>query len=74
MDNLAKIKSIIQDLSLVNVDDLTEESRLIEDVGFDSLDSVEFLSYLEEDFEKEINEEEFLNCKTLGDIVKLISS
>lgn len=49
-------------------------SKLIEDLGFDSLDCVEFLINLEELYSIEISDEQAESCDTVEDFIKLVES
>ena len=49
------------------------ESRLVEDLGADSLDVAEIVSALEEKFQININEEEAKKITFIGDVVELIN-
>lgn len=51
---------------------VTPEKRLIEDFGFDSLDIIELVISLEEDFNIEILDEDALKWKTVDDIDKYL--
>lgn len=50
----------------------TRESRFQEDLGFDSLDEIELVMAMEEEFEIEIGDEEAESVKTIGQAVDLI--
>lgn len=52
----------------------TDEARIIEDLGADSLDVVELTMTLEEQFGFEITDDEMESCSTVGDAIKLIES
>ena len=68
MEVLKTIKKLIKkDFDFTGVD-VTEEASLIDDLGFDSLDSVELAIALEDEFEVELPDEFILNVKTVGDI------
>ena len=69
----AKVKSIIADQLGVSEDEIKMESSFIEDLGADSLDIVELVMAMEEEFEIEIPDEEAENIKTVGDAIKYIS-
>ena len=69
----AKVKSIIADQLGVGEDEIKPESSFIEDLGADSLDIVELVMAMEEEFEVEIPDEEAENIKTVGDAIKYIS-
>lgn len=68
-----KIRDIIADqLGIDNVDDLTVETSLKEDLDADSLDAVEVIMALEDEFGIEIPDEDVENMKTIGDICHYI--
>ena len=64
-----KVRKIICDQLDVAEDDVTMESSITEDLGADSLDVVDLIMSLEEEFDAEIPDEEAENIKTVGDIV-----
>ena len=70
----AKVKSIIADQLGVGEDEIKPESSFIEDLGADSLDIVELVMAMEEEFEVEIPDEEAENIKTVGDAVNYINN
>ena len=68
-----RIKEIIADqLGIDNVDIITLETSLIEYLEADSLDAVEVIMALEDEFGIEIPDEEAEHFKTIGDIYKFI--
>ena len=69
-----KVKSIIADQLGVGEDEIKQESSFIEDLGADSLDIVELVMAMEEEFEVEIPDEEAENIKTVADAVNYINS
>ncbi len=69
-----KVKSIIADQLGVGEDEIKQESSFIEDLGADSLDIVELVMAMEEEFEVEIPDEEAENIKTVGDAVNYINT
>ncbi len=70
----AKVKSIIADQLGVGEDEIKPESSFIEDLGADSLDIVELVMAMEEEFEVEIPDEEAENIKTVGDAINYIKA
>ena len=70
----AKVKSIIADQLGVGEDEIKLESSFIEDLGADSLDIVELVMAMEEEFEVEIPDEEAENIKTVGDAINYINT
>lgn len=69
-----KVKKLISNQLNVPESKITEDSKLIEDLGADSLDTVELLMAFEEEFGISIPDEEAVNMKTIKDIVNLIDS
>ena len=69
---LDKVKSLIASQLGISEDKITEDSRLIEDLGADSLDTVEMLMTLEEEFGIAIPDEEAMTLTTVKSIVDLI--
>ena len=70
----AKVKSIIADQLGVSEDEIKMESSFIEDLGADSLDIVELVMAMEEEFEIEIPDEEAENIKAVGDAINYITT
>ena len=68
-----KIRSIISEqLSIDDVDTITLDTSLTEDLEADSLDAVEVIMALEDEFGIEIPDEEAEHFKTIGNICKFI--
>ena len=67
-----KVKELIAEQLDVKADDITETSNIQDDLGADSLDVVELVMALEDEFDVEIPEDQVENIKTVGDIVKFI--
>ncbi len=74
MDVFEKVKEIIVERLSVDEKDVTKESSFIDDLGADSLDTVELVMALEEEFGLEIPDEEAEKIVTVGDAVKYIES
>ena len=55
-------------------EDITLDTNIIEDLGADSLDLVDFVMSLEDEFDKEIPDEDIEKIKTVGDIVSYIEN
>ncbi|HVI93871.1 MAG TPA: acyl carrier protein [Anaeromyxobacter sp.] len=69
-----KVKNIIADQLGVGEDEIKSTSSFIEDLGADSLDIVELVMAMEEEFEVEIPDEEAENIKTVQDAVNYITT
>ena len=67
-----KVREILVDQLDVDEDAVTMEASFHNDLGADSLDIVDLVMSLEEEFDCEIPDEEIENIKTVGDIVKYI--
>lgn len=67
-----KVKELISEQFDVKADDITEASNIQDDLGADSLDVVDLVMALEDEFDVEIPEDQVENIKTVGDIVKFI--
>ena len=67
-----KVKELIAKQLNKPIEELTEEKDVVKDLGADSLDVVEMLMSLEEEFDITVPEEDAVNIKTVGDIIKLI--
>lgn len=67
-----KVREILVDQLDVDEDAVTMEASIQNDLGADSLDIVDLVMLLEEEFDCEIPDEEIENIKTVGDIVKYI--
>jgi len=69
-----KVKKIVVDQLGVNEDQVTDSAKFIEDLGADSLDQVELVMALEENFGEEIPDEDAEKLTTVGDAIKYIES
>ena len=67
-----KVKELISEQLDVKAHDITEASNIQDDLGADSLDVVDLVMALEDEFDVEIPEDQVENIKTVGDIVKFI--
>ena len=67
-----RVKDIIVEQLGVKPDQVTPEAKFIEDLGADSLDTVELVMALEEEFGHEIPDEEAEKLQSVGDVVKYI--
>ena len=63
---LKKIKSIVSDKLSISEDQVTEEASFIDDLGADSLDTVELVMALEDEFNMDIPDEEAEKLNTVG--------
>ena len=69
---LDTIKKILSEQFDVEEDTLNLETKLVEDLGADSLDVVDLLMSIEDEFNIEVADEDILTLKTIGDLVTYI--
>lgn len=67
-----KVKKLISEQLDVEESTITEASSITDDLGADSLDVVDLVMSIEDEFGVEIPEDQVENIKTVGDIVKYI--
>ena len=70
----SKVKKIVIDHLGVDESKVTPESKFIDDLGADSLDTVELVMALEEEFKTEIPDEEAENINTVNQAVEYINA
>ena len=64
-----KVRTIICDQLMVDQEEITEESSFVEDLGADSLDTVELIMEFEDEFGIEIPDEQAEKISTVGEAV-----
>lgn len=74
MDLLAKIKEIVVEELGVEASEVTSEANFIDDLGADSLDTVELIMKFEEEFDIEIPDEDAENLTTVGKAIEYLQS
>ena len=67
-----KIKSVIAEQLGVKPEEVTETAKFVEDLGADSLDTVELVMALEEEYGVEIPDEDAEKLTTVGEAIKYI--
>ncbi len=67
-----KIKKLLAEQLNISEDTISESSKIIDDLGADSLDVVELLMTLEDEFGVSVSDEDAVKIKTVGDIAKII--
>lgn len=71
---IERVKSIIVDQLNVAAEEVTNEASFIEDLGADSLDIVELIMALEEEYDIEIPDEDAEKIQTVQDVITYIQS
>lgn len=69
-----KIKKILCEQLDVEEDDITMDTNIVEDLGADSLDIVDLIMSVEDEFELEVPDDQVENIKTVGDVVNYIEN
>ena len=67
-----KVRSIIAEQLGVKAEEVTDAASFVDDLGADSLDTVELVMALEEEFGIEIPDEEAEKMKTVGEAIKYV--
>ena len=69
-----RVKDIIGDQLGVSADQVTLAAKFIEDLGADSLDTVELVMAFEEEFDIEVPDEEAEKLQSVGDVVTYVTA
>lgn len=67
-----KIRNILANQLDVDEDDIKMESSILDDLGADSLDIVDLIMSIEDEFEIEVPDEEIEGVATVGDVVEFV--
>ncbi len=66
-DTLDRVKAVTADLLKIDETAINPDSRFVEDLGAQSMQSIELVAAFEEEFDIEMEEEDALKVKTIGD-------
>lgn len=72
MKTIDKVKQIIAEQLCISTDDISDEAKVVEDLGADSLDVVEMLMTFEDEFGVSIPDEKLKELSDIPSIIKLI--
>ncbi|PIE33214.1 acyl carrier protein [candidate division KSB3 bacterium] len=72
--DMEKVREIVAEQLGVDIDEVTEEASFIDDLGADSLDTVELVMALEEEFGIEIPDEDAEKISTVKDAIAYIEA
>ena len=67
-----RVKKIVAEQLGAKEEDVTKDASFVDDLGADSLDTVELVMALEEEFGQEIPDEEAEKLQSVGDVIKYI--
>jgi len=73
-DTLERIKKVTAEVLKIDAATISEESRFAEDLGAESIQSVELVASFEEEFDIEMDEEKALGVKSVKDAVTFIDA
>lgn len=74
MDTYSKVVSIISEQIGISEDSINKDSDIVRDLGADSIDIVQLLMAMEDEFGVTVTEDDADSLKTVGDIVSLIDN
>lgn len=74
MNTAHRVAVILAKLNGISVDDVNQSDSLIDDLGFDSLESLEAVMAIEDEFEIIIDDEQADNIKTVAELVALVEA
>lgn len=74
MDNKERILQVIADKTCVAMEDLRDDAKFKEDLGCDSLDLIEVVLGLENEFSISIKDDQYDKVETVADLVNLVNS
>jgi acyl carrier protein len=69
-----QVKTVTADLLKIDAGAINPDSRFVEDLGADSMKSIELVAAFEEEFDIEMEEEDALKVKTVGDAAAFIDA
>ena len=72
-DTLAAVKEVIVEVLKIDADNITLETRFIEDLKADSMDQFFLIDGFSEKFNVTISDDEAKSIKTVGDVLKLLA-
>jgi acyl carrier protein len=73
-DTLERIKLVTADLLKIDKSVITESSKFVDDLGAESVQAIELVAAFEEEFDVEMNQDEALGVKTVGDAVRFVDA
>ena len=73
MSNVTDFKKLVAQYCEVSAEDMTDDMRFREDLGFTSLGFMSFLGELEDTYDVELEEENALQVQTIGDAIKMMN-
>jgi len=72
-DIAARVRKVTAEILKVDLEKVTDDARFVEDLGAASIQSIELVAAYEEAFKIEMDQDEALSVKTVGDAIRYIS-
>ncbi|MBE7068470.1 MAG: acyl carrier protein [Clostridiales bacterium] len=72
MNMFEKIQAMLAESLNISIEKITPDSKIVEDLGADSLDAVELISRLEDEYNVTVEDEDVENMVTVGDLVNMV--
>jgi len=72
-DIAARVKKVTSEILKVDIEKVTDDAHFVEDLGAASIQSIELVAAYEEAFKIEMDQDEALSVKTVGDAIRYIS-
>lgn len=69
-----ELKNIIVEYVTVKVEEITLESKLVEDLGLNSYEFMSLVGRIEEEYDIEVDEREVVKIKTVGEVIDYINT
>ena len=74
MQIIDKVKEVIAKQLRIDISEISDDAAVVEDLGADSLDVVDIIMAIEDEFKVEVPDTEVENIKTVGDVVNYIEN
>ncbi len=74
MDQIMEFKKIVAQYSDVPLEEITDDKRFREDLGFSSLDFMSFLGELEDTFDVDVEQDDALQVRTVGEALEMLKN
>ncbi|HMB01245.1 MAG TPA: acyl carrier protein [Spirochaetota bacterium] len=73
-DTLERVKKATASLLKIEAENIADDARFVEDLGADSMQSIELVASFEEEFDIELDEDEALKVKTVSDAANFVDN
>jgi acyl carrier protein len=71
-DTVDRVKKVTAEVLKIDVSRVKETSRFVQDLGAESVQSIELVAAFEAEFEMEFDQDDALGVKTVGDAIKFV--